>query len=123
VLATPHPRFQTPVLAVVITAAVTLVFTLSSTFLSALTISAVTRLSIYAVTSAALPFLRQKPDLPPPSFRAPAGPVVAGGAVGLAVWLLSNSTLNEARVVGIAAGVGVIVYAAARQRGVGLTSR
>jgi amino acid transporter len=111
-----HPRFQTPTLAVVSTAAVTLVFTLSSTFLSALTISAVIRLLAYATTCAALPALRLKAGMPPATFVAPAGFVVSGAAVGLSLWLLSNTTMNEARLAAFAALAGIAVYAAARSR-------
>ena len=108
--AVTHRRWQSPVLAVVVTAAVTLVFSLSSTFLSALTISALIRLFAYATTAAALPVLRRKPDAPPAAFRAPAGTAVSVAAVLLSAWLLSNSTLREARLALVAAAVGAVVY-------------
>jgi APA family basic amino acid/polyamine antiporter len=108
--AVTHERWQSPVAAVVLTAAVTLVFSLSSTFLSALTISAIIRLFAYATTAAALPVLRRKPEAPPAAFRAPAGTLVSVAAVLLSAWLLSNSTVREARLALGAAAVGAIVY-------------
>jgi len=111
-----HTRFQTPMLAILVTAAVTLVFTLSSTFLSALTISAVIRLLAYATTCAALPVLRLRAGTPDAQFLAPGGFVVSGAAVGLSIWLLSNTALHEARLAAFAALAGLAVYLVTRSR-------
>jgi amino acid transporter len=54
-----HPRFHTPIAAILVTALFMLVLTLFTTFISALTISAVVRLIVYATTCAALPVLRR----------------------------------------------------------------
>jgi APA family basic amino acid/polyamine antiporter len=105
-----HPRYHTPIVAILLTALVTLVLTVFSTFISALTISAVIRLIAYATTCAALPILRRNSGVPPPTFLAPAGPVVALTAVTLSVWLLANSTWGEARLVAIASVIGFVLY-------------
>jgi amino acid transporter len=105
-----HPRYHTPIVAILLTALVTLVLTVFSTFISALTISAVIRLIAYATTCAALPILRRNSGVPPPKFLAPAGPIVALTAVTLSVWLLANSTWGEARLVAIASVIGFVLY-------------
>jgi len=110
VFSATHPRFRTPVAAIVATATVAGLIAVFSTFISALTISTIVRLVAYMATCAALPVMRRRTDLPHPSFSAPAAPVVAGGAIALGLWLLSNSPLAEVRVALIFAVVGVALY-------------
>lgn len=105
-----HARFHTPIVAILLTATASLVLTLFSTFVSALTISAVIRLMAYTTTCAALPVLRRNSRVPRPAFVAPAGPLISVVAVALSVWLLSNSSWEEARLAGIAVGVGFVLY-------------
>jgi amino acid transporter len=109
ILATTNKRFHTPHVAILLSAAVVLVLSVSGTFIYALTISTLARLTSYAVTCAALPVLRRR-DEHPAAFKAPAGVAVSVAALLLAVWLLSNSTLTEARDAGIGAAVGFLVY-------------
>jgi APA family basic amino acid/polyamine antiporter len=108
--ASTHPRFHTPIVAILLTAIVMLGVTLASTFISALTASAVIRLMAYTTTCAALPVLRRNSRVARPAFVAPAGPLIAAIAVGLSVWLLSSSSRDEARLVGVAVGVGFVLY-------------
>ncbi|HEV8612223.1 MAG TPA: amino acid permease [Gemmatimonadales bacterium] len=110
-LSATHPRFRTPHLAVLLTAAVVLVLTLSGTFVYAATISVIARLLSYGATCAALPVLRHKPGVPAARFRAPAGVAVSVLALLLAAWLLSNSTGRQARDSAIAIAAGLLVYA------------
>jgi amino acid transporter len=110
IFAVTHPRFRTPMPAILVTAAITLGLALFSTFISALTISAIVRLLAYISTCAALPVLRRNATLTPAPFVAPAGPLVAVLAVALSVWLLSNSPLNEMGVAGIALFLGLVLY-------------
>jgi APA family basic amino acid/polyamine antiporter len=105
-----HRTFFTPHVAILITAAVMLVLTLKSSFVAALTISAIARLVTYAVTCAALPVLRRRQGVPEAMFKVRGGPIIAGAALILAVWLLANSTLKEAYTALIAAAVGMAVY-------------
>src|SRR5689334_1766374 len=109
-----HPRFQTPHVAILTSAGLMLAFTLFSTFISALTISTIIRLLVYIMTCAALPVLRRNPAVPKPSFVVPAGPAIAVAACVLCMWLLSNSTWNQALAVAIAAAVGIAAYLTAR---------
>lgn len=107
-----HARFRTPHFSIALTAVVMLVLTLSGTFIYAATISAIARLFAYAATCVALPVLRSKQGASPPVFKLKAGPVVATVCLVLIVWLLSNCTQSEARDAVIAAGVGLVVFAA-----------
>src|SRR5438445_7036356 len=102
-LARVHPRFFTPHISIVITAALMLALTLKSSFVAALTISAIAWLVTYAVTCAALPVLRRRADAPKAAFRLPGGSIIAVLSLVLAVWLLMNSTLYEAVAATIAA--------------------
>jgi APA family basic amino acid/polyamine antiporter len=105
-----HPRFHTPHLAIVVTAAAMLALTLSGTFISALTMSTLTRLTSYAVTCIALPVFRRRANVPKAQFKVPGGDVVAVLVLLLSVWLLSHSPRDEARHAAIAAAVGLIIY-------------
>ncbi len=111
-----HPRFHTPYVAILLSAAIMLALTLSGSFISALTMSTLIRLAAYAATCAALPVLRRKNGAPPARFRAPGGIVTAIIALALIAWLLSNSTWREARDLGIAAAAGLLFYIAFRPR-------
>ena len=129
-LAALHPRFNTPYVAIGITAVLQLLLAVTGTFLYALTLSTIIRLSYFALTSAALPVLRRRDNryssglggeprcagaipadtVPPAQFRVSGGWLISGLAVTLCLWLLSNSSAHEARDVGIAGGVGLFIY-------------
>jgi amino acid transporter len=108
-----HPAFRTPVVAIVVTSAVTLSVALVSSFVSALTISAIVRLIAYATTCAALLVLRRR-DTAGAGFTVRGGEWVAVSALVLSVWLLSNSPLSEMRVAVMALVMGIVVYMGAR---------
>lgn len=105
-----HQRFATPYVAILITAAVMLFLTLKSSFVEALTISAIARLVTYAATCLSLPAFRRRSDVPPAGFRLRFGTVIAILGLLLAAWLLAHSSLYEAEVATIAAGVGLLIY-------------
>ncbi|HEV7475700.1 MAG TPA: amino acid permease [Pyrinomonadaceae bacterium] len=108
-----HPRFATPYVAIICTAAVMLVLTLKQSFVQALTISAIARLLTYAATCAALPVLRRS-KASAPLFKLPGGTVIAVLALLLAAWLLSNSTAKEAIISTIVGVVGLVICVAYR---------
>ncbi len=112
IIASVHRRFATPYVAILITSAVMLVFTLKSSFVAALTISAIARLVTYGATCVSLPIFRRRRDAPLAVFRLPGGTVIAILALLLTVWLLANSTWNEARAATVAAAFGLLVYLA-----------
>ena len=114
VLAATHQRFHTPYVAILFSAAIMLILTLQGAFITALTISTIARLLAYMVTCLALPVLRRRSDVQPPGFKAPAGTAVSIAAVALSIWLLSNSSRTDARSVGLAAALGMLIYLAYR---------
>jgi amino acid transporter len=109
-----HSRFRTPHIAILITAGLMLALTLSSSVIYALTVSTIARLLAYAATCVALPKLRRAKDVQPALVSIPGGVVVSALAVLLTVWLLSNSTLREARDAAIGVVVGLVIYFAYR---------
>ena len=109
-LASTHPRFRTPHVAVLLTAALCLTLALTGTFMQLITISVLARLVMYIATAAALPVLRRRhPDQPPP-FRLPAGPWIASAGVLVCFWLLAQSTAGDFRAAAIGAALGLPFY-------------
>jgi len=107
-----HRKFFTPYISILITAGVMLFLTLKSSFLTALTISTIARLVTYGATCLALPWFRVRREAPPAAFRLPGGTVIAILSLLLIVWLLLNSTLQEAKAAAVAAAVGLAIYLA-----------
>jgi APA family basic amino acid/polyamine antiporter len=105
-----HRQYSTPYVAIVLTAGVMLIMTLKSSFVAALTISAIARLVTYAATCIALPLLRYRDTETRAQFRLPGGPVIAVLSLILIVWLLANSTWQEAKTAAIAAVIGSLIY-------------
>ena len=109
-LLSTHPRFHTPHVAIVTSAALMLGLTLFSTFISALTISTIIRLIVYITTCAALPVLRRNTAAPQAAFVVPAGTFVSIAACVSSLWLLSSSSWHDARLVAVASVAGVAFY-------------
>ncbi|HJZ69135.1 MAG TPA: amino acid permease [Blastocatellia bacterium] len=111
-IAATHRRFRTPHAAILITSAVVLALTLWSTFARQVNLSVIARLLSYSVTCAALLVFRYRKSAAPARFKAPAGVAAAVAALLLAAWLLSNASWLDARDSAIAAGLGLLIYAA-----------
>jgi amino acid transporter len=109
-LAKIHPRFRTPATAVFVTSGILLGLTLSGTFIYMVTVSTLSRLGAYLATCGALPLLRRRPTAPKAAVQIPGGPVIAVVAVILGIWLLSSSTLKEARDTLLATAAGLAIY-------------
>jgi len=91
-----------------------LFMTLKSSFVAALTISAIARLVTYAATCLALPIFRNRRDSPEALFRLPGGVAIAGLSLVLIVWLLANSTRQEAITAAVVAVLGLLIYSGYR---------
>ncbi len=118
VLATTHEKYKTPFLSIILTGAVILALTIFTTFLTAVTIATTTRLLVYATTCLALPVFRQRTDIPPAQFMAPAGILAATLSLGLIAWLLMNVDFaKEGLAILVAAVIGMIIFMAYRVLG------
>ena len=111
-----HPRFGTPVVAIVLTSFLTIALALSGTFASMATVSAVARLVVYVGTAAAVLALRRKG---PAAFTVPGGPVVPVVALLVCVSILAGATSvqRESGVIALAIGAVLFVLAKTGVRG------
>ncbi len=114
-LARTHPRFHTPHISILLSAALILALTLSGTFIYALTLSTIARLFTYASTCIALIVLRRRTDRPA-LFTAPGGIFVALASLALIGWLLSNVKRDEAMAVAAAIVVGLVLCLIGRRK-------
>jgi APA family basic amino acid/polyamine antiporter len=114
VFAQVHSRFRTPIYAIVVTSLVVLALALSGSFIYLVKITLISRISVYALTCATLPLLRRRHDLPRPPFVLRGGSVLACVAATCCILFLANSSMRELLDVGLAAAVGLILFAATR---------
>lgn len=108
-----HPRFQTPVVAIVFTSLIALGLALSGSFATLAASSAVSRLIVYAGTCASVLALRRQGRA---SFTIPGGPVVPVLALVISLAILFGATPIQRRVGLIALVAGAALYLVARWR-------
>lgn len=113
-LARVHPRFRTPHVAIIASAALVWLATLASSFLSAITLATSTRMLVYVAGCIALIALRRRADVQPAGFVAPFGPAIAVLACILSFALLANASSRELIQLAIAAVVGVVILGGVR---------
>jgi basic amino acid/polyamine antiporter, APA family len=117
VLAAIHPRYRTPHVAVVFSAALVLGLTLSSQFVYLLTVSTISRLLVFAATCISMPRLRRMPGVPAARFVLPGGLIIPGTAIALILWLIASSSWAETRDVTIMVLLGALLYGIGRWHG------
>jgi amino acid transporter len=105
-----HPKYKTPTWSLLLFMTVTILISLNYDFLKAASISAITRVMIYAIVCITLIVLRKKKPEQTQFFRIKYGTVFAVLGVLIAIWLLSSAKLNELIAVGIALGIGLVIY-------------
>jgi amino acid transporter len=110
-IAAVHPKYRTPWIGLMLSAACMLLFTLATTFTSALTITVGLRVIIYLVTCASLPVLRRRPGQGPAAFRVPAGDLVALVAMLTCLGLLAMRPWAETRQLLVVLALGLAVWA------------
>jgi APA family basic amino acid/polyamine antiporter len=104
-----HPKFRTPVVAILIHVVVAAILALAGSFAQLAMLSAVARLTTYLFTCAAVPRLRKLNE----GFRTPGLILpILGTLISLALFF----TLNRFNVIAaaIALGIGAVIYAASR---------
>lgn len=114
-LAWLHPRFRTPVVAILAQTAIALPLALSGSFAKLATLSVVARLATYFGTAAAVLVLRRKyPDLPG-RVRIPGGPVIPVAALLLCVAFAASAEPSNLIAGAIAIVVGYLLYRVRRR--------
>ena len=110
-LAYVHPRWQTPVTAILVTSVVALTLALTGSFAKLALASALSRLLVYAGTAAAVLALRKEGRAP---FTIAGGPIVPVAALALCIALVASATADQFRIGGIALAAGAALFAIAR---------
>jgi basic amino acid/polyamine antiporter, APA family len=111
-MASVHPRFRTPHIAIAVHAAIALMLAVSSTFQYLAILSNIAALLLYLVCCAAafqLIRLNVRSDGEP--FSIPGEKVVPLIAAAVVLWILSHATLSEFAVAGAVLIVASILYA------------
>ena len=91
-----HPRFRTPITAILLFAAVAWTFAVLGTFAQLAAMAALARLFYYTTTCAAIPMLRRKTVPAGHSFTLPGGAVIPVIATVVCLWLFTGSTRPQA---------------------------
>lgn len=110
-----HPRFRTPVAAILTQTAIALPLALSGSFTQLATLSVIARLATYFGTAAAVLRLRRKFPDTPNVVRIPGGPVIPVAALLLCLAFAASAETRNLIAGGIAIVVGLALYAIRRQ--------
>jgi amino acid transporter len=108
-----HPRYRTPMNAILFTSIVMLCLAISGTFARLALASAVSRLVVYTFTCASTVRLRHprfSGIVNPPTFMVPFGPLIPASAIIIALAILAGARKEQLVAGGIALGVGAILY-------------
>jgi basic amino acid/polyamine antiporter, APA family len=108
-----HPRYRTPVNAILVTAGVALALAVSGTFATMAAVSALSRLLVYAATCAATIRLRHprfEGSVKPAAFKLPLGPTIPLAAIAFALVILAGASGRQIMAGLIALAVGGILY-------------
>ena len=108
-----HPRFRTPVVAILITSSVTLMLALTGTFQSMATVSAISRLVVYVGTCVATLRLRSRRFhgvVNPPVFVVPLGATIPIAAIVIALAVLGGASSIQLRNGALALIAGAVLY-------------
>jgi amino acid transporter len=111
-----HPRFRTPVNAILVTSGVAVTLALSGRYAELALVSAVSRLIVYVATCAST--LRLRSDrfadrVNAATFVVPGGPMVPAAAIVIAVAMLAGAKTEQLVAGGIALAAGAVLYVVA----------
>jgi basic amino acid/polyamine antiporter, APA family len=109
-LAYLHPRFRTPVVAILLQTAIALPLALYGKFAALAALSVVARLATYLGTAAAVPVLRRKFPDAPGVVRIPGGPIIPIAAALLCIVLAASATTRNLIAGAIAIVVGFVFW-------------
>ncbi len=105
-----HPKYQTPIWALLLYAGLAIVIAITGSFIYAVSVSVIIRVLIYLIVSASLIKLRRKRPDETNYFKLPFGYFFAIAGVLFSLWLFSGSKQNEMRDVAICILAGIIFY-------------
>lgn len=105
-----HQKYKTPTWSLLLFTFFTVVISINYSFLSAASLSAITRVIIYGIVCTTLIVLRKKNKEQADFFKIRFGNIIAYAGIAITIWLLTSSKLIELRDIGIALGIGLIIY-------------
>ena len=105
-----HPKYKTPTWSLLLFMGITIIISLNYSFLKAASLSAITRVMIYGIVCITLIILRKKKQEQKNFFKIKYGTAIAILGALITIWLLSSATVKELKHVGVAIGIGLLVY-------------
>jgi amino acid transporter len=114
-----HPRFRTPVNAILMTAIVTLAIAATGTFVTTAAASAISRLVVYLATAASAVRLRNRScagRVDAPRFVLPFGPVVPSVAMLVTLAILAGASAAQLAAGAAALAAGALLFFASAPR-------
>jgi basic amino acid/polyamine antiporter, APA family len=114
-LASVHPKYRTPYVAIIVQSTIALALALSGSFVQLAMLSIVARLATYMGTAAAVPVLRRKFPRTDSTVRLPGGPLIPVAALALCVVFLLSATRWNLIAGAIGLAVGLVIYAFRRK--------
>lgn len=109
-LAAIHPRFRTPVPAILTVGALSLVLALSGSFVQLALLSVVARLCAYIGTAVSVLVLRRRHGMREGALRLPGGPLIPVLAALLAIALLASASTGNLIAGAVALVVGAAIF-------------
>lgn len=110
-----HPRFQTPVISIVLYGAASFAFAVSGGFVWLAGLSVLARLVLYVVCICALPRLQRRHGADTESMHPPGGVLWIGLALLACTFLLWQVTLNSILVTAACVAAGLLLFGLARR--------
>ncbi|MFC3551379.1 APC family permease [Lysobacter cavernae] len=114
-LAAIHPRFHTPVVAILVLGAIALALALSGSFVQLALLSVVSRLCTYLGTAGAVLVLRTRHGDRAEALRLPGGALIPVAAIVLALGLLASASAVNLLAAVVALLLGAVIYRFRRQ--------
>jgi amino acid transporter len=119
-----HPRYRTPVNAILVTSAVSLTLAVSGKYADLALVSAISRLLVYVATCASTLRLRSPAfsgRVIAPGFVVPLGPVIPSAAIAISLAMIAGARREQLIAGVLALLVGGVLYLIAVRRGLHLS--
>lgn len=110
IIASVHPRFHTPYVAILVQFVISLGLALSGSFEQLALLSMVTRLLAYIGTAAAVLVLARRYRDRENALRLPGGPLIPIAALLLSLALLASASVANLLAAAVALAVGTVIY-------------